>query len=298
MAESASASGSNDIKVQLYLAGGHTQTLWLKPDDPLLQGLFQAVLNRSQVLASGTWYQVMTDEGRSVLTFPGEHLVGIRTEPPVLIEQAQPQASAAPTAPQAGSAIDESRFLQIDNFLTSEEHRRLIDFTLQHQADFVPASTAVGVNGQRQHLVLHSFPEFSELLTTRVREVLPAVLQRLGLPPFNPTQIETQLAAHNDGNGYPLHNDNSSPDTSRRYLTYVYYFNREPKGFEGGELQLYNSKLENNVYVQADSHKRVEARNNSVVFFLARYLREMQPVRCPSKDFADSCFTINGWLWQ
>ncbi|MGB8690572.1 MAG: proline hydroxylase, partial [Microcoleus sp.] len=32
------------------------------------------------------------------------------------------------------------------------------------------------------------------------------------------------------------------------------------------------------------------------VFFLSRYMHEVLPVSCPSKAFADSRFTINGWV--
>lgn len=93
-----------------------------------------------------------------------------------------------------------------------------------------------------------------------------------------------------------MHNDNGSSETQNRELTYVYYFYREPKPFSGGELLLYDSKIENNYYVQADSFKTVEPRNNSIVFFPSRYLHEVKLVSCPSKAFADSRFTINGWI--
>jgi Rps23 Pro-64 3,4-dihydroxylase Tpa1-like proline 4-hydroxylase len=61
-------------------------------------------------------------------------------------------------------------------------------------------------------------------------------------------------------------------------------------------LLIYDSKIENNFYVNADSYQAVEPRNNSIVFFLSRYLHEVLPVSCPSKAFADSRFTINGWV--
>ena len=125
---------------------------------------------------------------------------------------------------------------------------------------------------------------------------MPDVLRKLNIPPFPIADIEVQLTAHNDGNYYKVHNDNGSPDTATRVFTYVYYFYREPKPFSGGELLIYDSKIENNFYVQADSCQTVEPHNNSIVFFLSRYLHEVLPVRCPSKAFADSRFTINGWL--
>lgn len=33
-----------------------------------------------------------------------------------------------------------------------------------------------------------------------------------------------------------------------------------------------------------------------IIFFLSRYMHEVLPVKCPSRNFADSRFTINGWI--
>jgi Rps23 Pro-64 3,4-dihydroxylase Tpa1-like proline 4-hydroxylase len=35
---------------------------------------------------------------------------------------------------------------------------------------------------------------------------------------------------------------------------------------------------------------------NSIVFFPSSYLHEVMPVSCPSRAFADSRLTVNGWL--
>jgi len=148
----------------------------------------------------------------------------------------------------------------------------------------------------RRSMILHSFPEFSQIVVNRIQAILPDVFRKLNLPSFAIAEIEAQLTSHNDGNYYKVHNDNGSPDTATREFTYVYYFHQEPKAFSGGELLIYDSKIENNFYVKADSYKRVEPRNNSIVFFLSRYLHEVLPVNCPSKAFADSRFTINGWV--
>ena len=134
------------------------------------------------------------------------------------------------------------------------------------------------------------------MILKRIQAIIPDILSKLNLSPFSVSQIESQLTAHNDGNYYKLHNDNGSPDTATRELTYVYYFYQEPKPFSGGELLVYDSKIENNVYVNAETFKTVEPRNNSIIFFLSRYMHEVLPVNCPSQAFGDSRFTINGWV--
>lgn len=189
-----------------------------------------------------------------------------------------------------------SQVIQIDNFLTGTEQEQLLNYVLAKQAEFRPTSTATKENNYRQSLVLHSFKEFSELIMLRVKAVLPEILAQLQLPSFAAKQVEAQITAHNHGDYYKVHNDNGSPEAASRELTYVYYFHRQPKAFTGGELRVYDTKVENNFYVQAESSRLVDPRNNSIVFFLSRYLHEVLPISCPSEAFADSRFTINGWV--
>jgi Rps23 Pro-64 3,4-dihydroxylase Tpa1-like proline 4-hydroxylase len=189
-----------------------------------------------------------------------------------------------------------SQVLQIENFLTVEENHQLLRYAIEREAAFVPSSTATNAIAYRRSLVLHDFPEFAQLIQKRIQAVFPKVLEQLQIPAFLITQIEAQLTAHGDGNYYKVHNDNGSSDAATRELTYVYYFCREPKPFSGRELRIYDSKIEQGRYVKADSYQTIEPRNNSIVFFLSRYMHEVLPTHCPSKAFADSRFTINGWL--
>ncbi|MBE9123440.1 2OG-Fe(II) oxygenase, partial [Tychonema sp. LEGE 07199] len=189
-----------------------------------------------------------------------------------------------------------SRYAQIDNFLTPAEKNKLIKYVLAKESEFVSTSTSTNAEDYRRSMVLHSFPEFSTLMVNRIKGILPDVLRKLNIPSFPLGDIESQLTTHNDNNFYKLHNDSGSPDTASRFFTYVYYFYREPKAFSGGELLIYDSKVENNFYVAADTFRTVEPRNNSIVFFLSRYMHEVLTVSCPSKAFADSRFTINGWV--
>ncbi|MEW6493000.1 MAG: 2OG-Fe(II) oxygenase [Cyanobacteriota bacterium] len=289
-------SNSQDVKVKLLLAGGHEYTLYLKPDSPILHSLITAIVARAQKQEKVFSYlfQIPIEEGRAALSFPSEQLIGLVTEPPVYWQQPQ-ETQAQITQPQVTDVI-ESHYVQIDNFLTVEEHKRLLSYVFEQESAFVPTSTSTGDLDYRRSMILYSFPEFSQLIVNRIKAILPDVFRKLNLQSFPIADIETQLTSHNDGNYYKVHNDNGSPDTATREFTYVYYFYREPKAFSGGELVIYDSQIENNFYVKAESYKAVEPRNNSIVFFLSRYLHEVLPVSCPSKAFADSRFTINGWV--
>jgi SM-20-related protein len=286
---------STEVEVTLLLSGGQSYTLTIAPNNPLLQQLFAVLMETPQ--RSQRLFQIPIKQGRAVLAFPSDRLVGIVTEPPIVI-QSPPKAAVAKPNPIGVLSADPlvSQYVQIENFLTPEEHQRLLDYTLQHEADFVSTQTSTKATNYRESLVLYAFPEFANLISQRVQQVVPELVSKFGLTPFQISQIEAQLTAHNHGNFYKIHNDNGSQETATRELTYVYYFYREPKAFSGGELVIYDSKVENNFYVKADTSKTVQPLNNSIVFFLSRYLHEVLPVHCPSQQFADSRFTINGWV--
>ncbi|MEO0984572.1 MAG: 2OG-Fe(II) oxygenase [Cyanobacteria bacterium J06639_14] len=191
-----------------------------------------------------------------------------------------------------------AKCFQIDDFLSPEVHQRLIEHAIAEAAAFSATTTMTQAEKYRRSKVLFNFPEFADLVRAQIGDRLSDVLSTLNMEPFPLHHMEAQLTAHNDGDYYKLHNDGGGkPATKTRVLTYVYYFYREPKPFSGGELVIYDTKLENNRFVKAgDAYKIVEPRHNSVVFFPSRCLHEVLPIHCPSQAFADSRFTINGWL--
>ncbi|HHP7245667.1 MAG TPA: 2OG-Fe(II) oxygenase [Elainellaceae cyanobacterium] len=330
------SSDSTMIHVTLLLDGGHQHSLALPSDAPLLKRLFTIIAGQSAQPAQPTsqLIQIPIQSGKAVLSFRSDRLVGLVTEPPLIVQPApspqsdQPDAAtqqagltehAANLAPAGNSphldprqlsspahrsansssrtdAVLTSQCIQVDQFLTPRQHQALIDFTLNSRDAFVSSSTSTGEADYRKSFVLHTFPDFAELVRQRIHALFPDVIAKLDLPPFAIAQIESQLTAHNHGHYYRVHNDNGSADTATRELTYVYYFYREPKPFSGGELRVYDSKVENNYYVKAASFQDIEPRNNSIVFFLSRYMHEVLPIACPTRDFADSRFTINGWI--
>lgn len=296
-----------EIRVKILLVGGHEFTVALPPNAPLLHSLISTLVSRAHGQETGSrgLFQIPIEQGRSALCFASEQLVGLVTEPPIFVQPnqtAQPQTEplvqswANPIQKADSPGIIPSKYVQIDNFLSTEETSRLLNFVLNQEKAFVPTSTSTNDINYRRSRALYDFPEFSELIVERIQKAIPDVLSKLSLPFFPISQIEAQLTAHNDGNYYKVHNDNGSTDTATRELTYVYYFYQTPKPFTGGELLIYDSKIENGFFVGAETFKTVDPRNNSIVFFLSRCLHEVLPVQCPSQAFADSRFTINGWV--
>jgi Rps23 Pro-64 3,4-dihydroxylase Tpa1-like proline 4-hydroxylase len=206
------------------------------------------------------------------------------------------QAQKLQSTSQSVPGVLPSPFVQVQDFLSAAELEKLFAFVLQQENNFLPTTNSDNDPDYRRSMFLPVFDPFSELLINRVKAEVPQLVNHLKIAPFQIDYVEAQLTAHNDGNYYKVHNDSGSSDTATRELSYVYYFNREPKTFFGGELAIYDSKIENNFYVAADSFQTIQPLNNSIVFFLSRYMHEVLPVSCPSQAFADSRFTINGWV--
>lgn len=193
----------------------------------------------------------------------------------------------------------------LDEFLAPQETTELIRFTLEHEADFQasevvnPTSERGVVNYEhRRSRVLMDLGPHQELLLARIKSVLPDVLQKLGMPEFDIARVECQITASNDGDFFHFHSDNGSERVASRHLTFVYFFHREPRQFEGGELRIHDAHLEGDAYVSAGSYQTVIPQQNQIVFFPCELLHEITPVKCASQHFADSRFTLNGWLRQ
>ena len=189
-----------------------------------------------------------------------------------------------------------SPYALIDDFLSASQLNDLLRYTINKQPDFLPTTNSASDPNYRRSFYLAHFPEFSDLMVNLVRKISPQIIKHLDIKDFAIGQIESQMTAHNHGNYYKVHNDNGSPDCASRILTYVYYYYREPKSFTGGELVIYDSKIENGYSVAADSRKVIQPTNNTIIFFPSHCMHEVLPVSCPSEYFADSRFTINGWV--
>ncbi|MFP4412716.1 peroxiredoxin family protein [Coleofasciculus sp.] len=59
-------------------------------------------------------------------------------------------------------------YLQIDDFLPTEEWNRLLNYALNQQSAFTPSATSTNEPAYRQSMILHSLPEFSELMVKRI----------------------------------------------------------------------------------------------------------------------------------
>jgi SM-20-related protein len=286
---------AGEISVTLLLNGGHSRTIYLKSGDPLLSSLLATLSEKS---ASGgrssRLFNLRVDEGRRSLIVAAADLVGLITDPPLVTDAGRRPAPQLP--PPSESAVAKSPYVLLDNFLEPALNSELLNFVGAHEKEFVGSTVSTNDADYRRSLVLHNFPKFAELVRNRVRSLVPKLAEGFGFAEPSIGEIECQLTASNDGDFFRLHNDAGSPDTASRLLTYVYYFNREPKAYSGGEFRLYNSRIANGRYECGDKAADLEPKNNSVLFFPSFCHHEVLPVHCPSRKFIDSRFTINGWV--
>lgn len=200
-----------------------------------------------------------------------------------------------------------ARCVVLDEFLAPAELANLTRFVLEHEGDFSasevvsPHAEEAGASGiinydHRRSRVLMDLAQHQDVMLERIKSVLPLVLDQLGMEEFAIADVEAQVTASNDGDFFHFHSDNGSERVASRYLTFVYFFHREPRQFEGGELRIHDSRLQDGVYVSEGSYQAIVPQQNQIVFFPCELLHEITPVNCASQLFADSRFTLNGWL--
>ena len=191
----------------------------------------------------------------------------------------------------------------LDEFLAPQELQELTRFVLEQENAFhISEVISPGVEGgivdpeNRRSRVLMDLGKHGDVVVGRIQSALPRVLEKLGMKTFSVSRVETQITASNHGDFFRHHSDNREEEVASRQLTFVYFFHREPKAFHGGELRLHNSQLENGAWTHPGDYRAVVPEQNQIVFFRSELLHEITPVVCPSQAFADSRFTVNGWL--
>lgn len=200
-------------------------------------------------------------------------------------------------------AVLPAKFVVLDEFLAPQEIEELTSFALKHESDF-EASSVVSPHAEggvvnyehRRSRVLMDLERHQDVMLNRIKGVLPNVLAKLGMEEFSIGEVEAQITASNEGDFFLCHSDSGNERVANRRLTFVYFFHREPRQFDGGELRIHDARLEAGEYVSEGTFQSIVPKQNQIVFFPCEVLHEITPVKCPSGHFADSRFTMNGWL--
>lgn len=203
------------------------------------------------------------------------------------------------------SAIEPIRFVIFEEFLAWPELSDLMKFVNEREEQLHPSSVvfhsredrerAPAQEYRRSHVTLNLGP-FAQLISKRIRFYFPQIMRALKHPIFEISRIEPQITASNDGDFFKIHNDSTHAKAPSRKITFVYFFHREPVAFTGGELIIYESLHKNGESLPTGRKRRITPEQNSIVFFPSLCLHEVLPVHCRSRQFADSRFTLNGWI--
>lgn len=174
--------------------------------------------------------------------------------------------------------------VEFPNFLAGER-QPILDFALSQEASFRTATVNLGgthavIEGVRRAKILDSLGAFEAPFLARLAERLQPALRELAYEEFPIGRIEVQITASNDGDYFRLHQD-GGPDGTRE-ISFVYFLHGEPRRFSGGELQVLT--------------KTIAPEGDTLVLFPSVSPHEVLPLSVPSRAFADSRFTVNGWI--
>ena len=200
-------------------------------------------------------------------------------------------------------AFQAAEVVVLDEFLAPQEMADLLQFTLASESEFeISEVISPGINSSvidhesRRSRVLMGMGKHYDMIVNRILRCLPQVLEHFAMPAFTVSRTEAQITASHHEDFFREHTDTGAGELGSRALTFVYFFHREPKAFRGGELRVYDARMENGDYVSLPTGKTIVPGQNQIVFFPSSLLHEIASIDCPNGSFADSRFTVNGWL--
>ena len=126
------------------------------------------------------------------------------------------------------------RVFRYGSFLAPAEVDALRDRVFALESAFVPSFTSDHDDDYRRSFVLNPPDDLQRTMVAKVRALMPEVLRGLGVS-FPVGIVECQVTANIDGSFFRPHTDAGDNETHKREPTYIYYFNRMPLAFSGGE---------------------------------------------------------------
>ncbi len=261
---------------------------------------------------SGTWSSSVTPTyvtgfaGRSsygqprVATCEGVPIEGVRNARVEAVSLANGLKASEAMTLGRDDTFKSARLLILDGFLPDAESEDLVKFAIEQRSAFFPATITEGsgytVNESlRRARVVKNFGAVQERMKTRIAALATAVASHLQLDARLGDVVESEMTAYNDGDFFAIHAD-AANERVARLISYVYYLCRQPKPFSGGQLRMFDSRALEDGTRDIGQAFEVEPLNNRLVLFASEHLHEVLPIRCASRQFIDSRFTINGWL--
>ena len=214
-----------------------------------------------------------------------------------------------PTPPEGQRAVPFARFT---DFLSAEERDWLLAETAAAPQCFVPARIGDSEVFPDYRLAFVAESPLDRAIRRwfdpKLRAALPSTLTRLASDSRGLRQdrvadfgFETSVTMHQAGGLYQGHKD--ARDTgirAHRRLSFVLYYGREPRRFEGGDLLLHDTTYEEGLDEEVGTYTRFAPLANSLVIFPSDSAHEVTRIVSATGeplDFADCRFTVNGWIY-
>lgn len=182
-------------------------------------------------------------------------------------------------------------YLARPGFLSDEDHRAVLDHALAQEAACTPSRVGAGDDpAVRQSLNINDMGPCRQIIRDAVAPLVEEFAEAFGVTLGSKMCFDGSMNAHTDGAFYKPHVDMGGDSFHRtRVLSAVYYFNRTPAAFSGGELRMF--RLD-----KPGEFVDVPAIDNQLVVFPSMIPHEVRPVSVPSGDYADARFAFNLWV--
>lgn len=216
-------------------------------------------------------------------------------------------------------ALDEVEYLRspkvivLRNVFGKERNQKIIDEALSLEEHFGEGKVGEGnvmkhirSNRQANYDMLYSMKRSDSPLLRIVNDLIGEaafrnLVQSAGgsLGDIGKADVfETQVGRYGDlHQKYEWHVDRHATGEFeyRRNLTFVYYFFKEPKQFEGGSIKMSDGVLANGGIIGAENEHEIQIENDMGLVFEATTPHMVMPTTSPA-DFDAGRFSANVWI--
>lgn len=272
-----------DVRVRVWLQGGHTWEFICDEADPVLYGLISALpgakLDEAALPPDGL-IQVETRAGER-LFLTRSSLVALDIVP-VSDELHAINANrlAAPSAALGAGASIPASFVSVSDALPGDLHRKLVDHALgqsesaSDQPDDKPCEL--------------SLDKMDDAVAQALRSHVGEAREKLGQPGSLPIEIDMGLYAVGPGQSLPpLSNENGA-------LVFVYHFHKQPKAFTGGGVRLFDCTTDNGTIRAGAEFRDVQINDNALLIYPGYVVSPGLPVFGSTDSFSDRLFALRG----
>ncbi len=197
----------------------------------------------------------------------------------------------------------------IRDIFTKKENAEILAEVIKNKENFKPAIAIGKIEEFRNNIIsdydmIYSQDRTKSILLTLIDknfnnkkfiEIINSFVYPINLLGQTNTH-ESQVSRYGDqGQEYKYHID-SFAENNNRMITLVYYFNKEPKKYKGGEIQFTRSPIhDGKVMDKNETPITITPENNMMVVFNSKVAHTVLPTTSP-KTFDKGRFSVNIWV--